>query len=223
MMHWDLPDGDHRGTRISVWAIISLVCGLIALSAGLLVVVISQITTSGNLPFPQGIIDLITIAGLYGSVFGIALHFCARRQIAQSASMGPLKIEGDLTAIAGFTLCLLCWLSLQLGSQLLVRWGSSIGMGLGLTPETAVNAFSTLDFAMACGLAVTGFLYVLVSGPPVIRMLTPILLILVPVMLLVSGLLQGREEARKKTVEQQLRRAGQGFFFKRDLLRQPDF
>lgn len=223
MMHWDLPDGDDRGTRISLWAIISLVCGLFALAACLLVVGISQVFSAFQLPGRQGVIDLATIAGLYSSAFGVALHFVARRQIEKSAYLGPSKIEGDLTAIAGFSLCLLCGLFLQLGSQLLVRWGSGIGVGLGMNPETAVDVISTFDFILASCLTLLGGLYVLVSGPPVTRLLTPLILIMVPVLLLFSGLLHGREEARKNAVQQQLRRAGQGFYFKRELLRQSPF
>jgi hypothetical protein len=208
---------------MSLWAIISLVCGLFALAVGLLVVGLSQVISAFNLPWTQGVIDLATLAGLYSSGFGIALHFVARRQIALSACLGPTKVEGDLTAIAGFSLCLLCWLFLQLGSQLLVRWGGGIAVGLGMNPETALGLISSFDFIVACCLALLGLLYVLVSGPPVTRLLTPLILILVPVLLLFSGLLHGREEARKNAIEQQLRRAGQGFYFKRELLRQAPF
>ena len=223
MMHWDLPDGDDRPTRICIWAIVSVVCGLFILTISLLVVAINPWNQSINHGFRWLFTDLLTLSAFLSGGFGVTAHFIARRQIARSASMGPVKIEGDLTALTGFIACLIGWLILQSASQFFVRWVEEVVATLVFPSSELHEALVTVHFAILGGLLILGTLYVFASGPPAAKSLIPVLLLLIPILLVANGILKSREAARQNEMQNQLRRAGQGFYFHRELLRRPAF
>ena len=223
MMHWDLPDGDDRPTRICIWAIVSLVCGLFILTISLLVVAINPWNQQINHGFHWLFTDLLTLSAFLSGGFGVTAHFIARRQIARSASIGSVKIEGDLTALTGFIVCLIGWLIMQTTSQFFVRWVEKVAVTVSVPPLELHETLVALHFALLSGLLILGTLYVFTSGPPIAKSLIPVFLLLIPILLVANGILQSREAARQNEMQNRLRRAGQGLYFHRELLRRPVF
>ena len=193
----------------------SVLLGLLAIVVFLLVLFVYWLSLRVESSLSGLLADLLCLLGFYVSLCGILSHFVGRRQIAQSVNSDRIRIEGDLTSLIGFTICTLVWCMLQSVTHLWTRLGSAIL--ILLTDDEAWNqsAAGSLDVSILCSIAVVSLLYVVISGPPVARLLVPAALLIVPGLLLFSAILVSREEARKGMAQYRLGNMGKAIIKRR--------